>query len=96
MIRALHSWCSGERHRSKNEERAVEFARRAMEVDPDDPMLLYNVACTYAQLGRTEEALEALERGVEKGWGDKNWIEHDSDLDSIRDNPRYKAIVQAM
>jgi len=80
----------------KNEDRAVEFARRAMEVDPDDPMLLYNVACTYAQLGRTDDALEALERGVEKGWGDKNWIEHDSDLDSIRDNPRYKAIVQAM
>ena len=24
------------------------------------------------------------------------WLEHDSDLNTIRDNPRYKAIVQAM
>ena len=77
-------------------DRSVEFIKRALQVDPDDPMLLYNVACTYAQLAMPEESLNALERSVEKGWGDKNWIEHDSDLDSIRDTPRYKAIVQAM
>jgi serine/threonine protein kinase/Flp pilus assembly protein TadD len=79
-----------------DKERAVEFAKQAMQVDPDDPMLLYNVACTYAQLGMSDDALNALEHAVEKGWGDKNWIEHDTDLDSIRDTSRYKAIVQAM
>ena len=59
-------------------------------------MLLYNVCCTYAQLGMLNESLDALEHAVEKGWGDKAWLEHDSDLDTIRDTPRYKAIVQAM
>ena len=77
-------------------ERAVQFAKQAMQVDPDDPMLLYNVACTYAQLDMLDDALTALEHAVEGGWGDKNWIEHDSDLDSLRDTPRYKAIVKAM
>jgi hypothetical protein len=42
------------------------------------------------------ESLDALEHAVEKGWGDKSWLEHDSDLDSIRESPRYKSIVQAM
>ena len=79
-----------------DKDRAVEFIQRGIHVDPDDPMLLYNVACTYSQLGMKEESLDALEHAVEKGWGDKAWIEHDSDLDTIRDNPRYKAIVQAM
>ena len=77
-------------------ERAVDFAKRAIAVDPDDPMLLYNIACTYAIIGRPDDALDALEHSVEKGWGDPAWIEHDSDLDSIRESPRYKALVQAM
>ena len=79
-----------------DEERAVDFAKRAIAVDPDDPMLLYNVACTFAIIGKTDDALDALEHSVEKGWGDPAWIEHDSDLDSIRQSPRYKALVQAM
>jgi hypothetical protein len=33
---------------------------------------------------------------VEKGWGDKNWIEHDSDLIPLRSNPRFQAIVSSM
>ena len=77
-------------------ERAVEFAERAIAVDRDDPMLLYNIACTYSQLGMLEEALDSLEHAVEKGWGDRAWIEHDSDLDLIRESPRYKALMQAM
>jgi len=80
----------------RNEQRAVEFAERAISVDKDDPMLLYKVACTFATLGKIEDSLDALEHAVEKGWGDAAWIEHDSDLDSIRQSPRYKALMQAM
>jgi adenylate cyclase len=77
-------------------DRAQELAGRAMQVDPEDPMLLYNVACTYARMDKPDDALNALEKAVEKGWGDKEWIEHDSDMDSLRDLPKFKAITQAM
>ncbi|HEY8009923.1 MAG TPA: protein kinase [Rudaea sp.] len=76
--------------------RAIEYAMRAMAVDPEDPMLLYNVACTYGVLGKVAECLHALEQAVSKGWGDKAWLEHDSDLDSIRSEPRYLALLKAM
>jgi hypothetical protein len=33
---------------------------------------------------------------VDKGFGHKEWIEHDSDLNPIRETPRFKAIAQAM
>lgn len=76
--------------------KSEEYVERALSIDPDDPMLLYNVACVYAQLGKTEEALSSVERAVDKGFGHKEWIEHDTDLDSIRDNPRFKALAQMM
>ena len=65
-------------------------------MDPEDPMLLYNVACTYGMLGKTEDSLAALEKAVSNGWGDKSWLEHDSDLDLIRAEPRYLALIRAM
>jgi TolB-like protein/Flp pilus assembly protein TadD len=75
---------------------AAQYAERALKVDPDDPMLLYNVACTYGLLGKTEDCLDALESAVSKGWGDRAWLEHDSDLDAIRGQPRYLALIRAM
>jgi serine/threonine protein kinase/Flp pilus assembly protein TadD len=77
-------------------ERAIGLAERAMKVDPEDPMLLYNVACTYANLEKNDEALSALERAAEKGWGDRSWIEHDSDWDKLRNTARFKAVVESM
>ena len=77
-------------------ERAIALVERAIAVDPDDPMLLYNVACAYANLGKPDHALDCLESAVDKGYGHKEWIEHDSDFISIRDNPRFKSILQTM
>jgi serine/threonine protein kinase/tetratricopeptide (TPR) repeat protein len=76
---------------------ALTYLERAIRADPTDPNLLYNVACTYAVIGgRVSDALDALEQAVTRGWGDKGWIEHDSDLDSLRQEPRYLALLQSM
>ena len=76
--------------------RANEYADRAMVADPDDPRVLYNVACTFANSGRIADALDALERAVSNGYGEKSWIEHDSDLDPLREEPRYLSLMRAM
>ena len=76
--------------------KAVEYADRSLAIDPDDPVLLYNVACTYVVLGRTDDALNCLERAVDKGFGHKDWLDHDPDLDPLRDNMRFQALTQAM
>jgi serine/threonine protein kinase/Flp pilus assembly protein TadD len=75
---------------------ARDYARRALTINPDDPLLLYNVACMYSLLGNSNEALDCLEKAVDKGYGQKDWVEHDSDLDAVRELPRFKMIVEAM
>src|SRR3990167_4458147 len=77
-------------------EKSALYAARAIAMDPEDPMLLYNVACLYSVLGRTDDCLTALEQAVNKGWGDKAWLEHDSDFDAVRPEPRYLALIRAM
>ena len=77
-------------------QRALEWARRALAIEPDDPGVLYNVACNYSLLGRPEEAIDCLEKAINNGFGFKQWIEHDSDLDSLRDIPRFQALVKKL
>jgi adenylate cyclase len=74
-------------------QRAKNWAGRAFEAGRNEPMVLYNVACTYALLGESERALELLEKAVKLGWGDRAWLETDSDLDSLRDIPRFKFLL---
>jgi serine/threonine protein kinase/Tfp pilus assembly protein PilF len=73
-------------------ERALEWARRALTIDPDDSSVLYNVACTYATLGRHDDAIMGLEKAVKNGFGHREWIENDPDLQSLRGDPRFEAL----
>ena len=75
---------------------ARDYARRALTINPDDPLLLYNISCMYALLGDSNEALDCLEKAVDKGYGQQDWVAHDADLDSLRDMPRFKRIVEGM
>jgi serine/threonine protein kinase/Tfp pilus assembly protein PilF len=77
-------------------EPAIMYAERSLAIDPEDPMLLYNVACTYASLGRIDQAITCLERAVDKGFGHREWIDNDPDLAPLRSNPKYQSIVDAI
>ncbi len=74
-------------------ELALEWAERAEALDPHDPAVLYNLACTYSQLGLTERALDCLEKGSLYGAGHRPWVEKDPDLDPVRNHPRFVAFL---
>ena len=59
-------------------------------------MVLYNVACIYAKLGKVEEALGCLEQAVDAGLTLKGWIVNDSDLEAVRGHQRYHALVEKL
>ena len=77
-------------------DKALEQYRRALEIEPDNSIAHYNVACTYSRMKRIKEALDALERAIECGYRDVEWMEKDSDLDNLRDTARYKALVRRL
>src|SRR4030095_14964148 len=56
----------------------------SLERDPEDMSALINSACLYAKAGLKEAALEFLERSFARGWGKRDWVEHDPDYDILR------------
>ena len=55
---------------------------------------MYNVACIYALAGDSDTALDYLEKAVDRGGRNKRIYETDKDLESIKDHPRFRALLE--
>ena len=76
--------------------RALEWAHRALSMAPEEAAILYNVACAYALLGETDKSIDFLEKAFRQGYSHKAWTGRDPDLLSIRDHPRFTALMQSL
>lgn len=77
-------------------ERTKQWAVRVKAVDPDDPSIDYNIACAMALLGETDAALDTLEACLPRvdPVTFSVWVEQDTDLDALRDFPRFQRLVR--
>ena len=64
-----------------------------MDLYPEDAGVIFNAAYLFARDGNKEKALDLLEKIFGKGFGKKDWIEHDPDYDSLRNEPRFIALL---
>lgn len=77
------------------QDRAMEWLSRALAIDPDDIMTQYNVACVYTKLRDFNRAFDLLERVLPHANHEtKSWIRVDSDLDGLRNLPRYQKVLE--
>jgi tetratricopeptide (TPR) repeat protein len=53
----------------------------------------YNAACGFALAGNKDEALDWLEYSVKSGYNDFDHLREDTDLDSLRNEKRYKRLL---
>jgi len=74
--------------------RSLDWAGRALAIDPEDCGILYNIACVYAILGKSEEAIDCLDKAMTHAFWYHRWAQHDSDLDSLRTHPRFQALME--
>jgi len=77
-------------------ERGLEWASRARSANQSDSLVLYNVACSYALGDLVDEAIECLDQAIQNGFGHREWIENDSDLNALRGDPRFQALLKRM
>ena len=61
---------------------------------PKDPLVHYNLACSYSLLESRDEAIASLGQAIRLGYRDFEFLEKDPDLDPIRGDPRFKRLVE--
>jgi tetratricopeptide (TPR) repeat protein len=74
-------------------EKAQEALRKAHEEFPDDPTVLFNLACAESLLGRADDAVDHLGQSIAIDERFRELAQTDSDFDLIRDDPRFKELV---
>jgi adenylate cyclase len=75
-------------------ERGEEWINKMLKLAPDDVPVLHMAACFYGARGDIENAIQFLERRFKAGDAYLDWIDNDTDFDCVRNDPRFKAMIE--
>ena len=78
---------------TKEYEKAHAYLSEVLDEYPDDTGVVFNLACAESLLGRTDEAIDHLRRAIEREDRFREAAREDSDFDPIRDDPRFRELV---
>ena len=61
-------------------------------LEPRNPLVFYNLACSYSLTGEVDMAASALDKALALGYRDFKWLAKDPDLRTLRKHPLYRSI----
>ena len=70
----------------------LEVDEKLSRLEPASPLVFYNLACSYSLTERFDQAAAALDKALNLGYRDFNWLAKDPDLRKFRKHPLYKRI----
>lgn len=62
---------------------------RLARLEPRNPLVFYNLACSYSLSGEMDQAANALEKALQLGYRDFDWLARDPDLKPLRGHAAY-------
>jgi tetratricopeptide (TPR) repeat protein len=65
---------------------------RLARLEPQSALVFYNLACSYSLTDQFDRAALALEKAIQLGYRDFNWLARDPDLKKLRQQPAYDEI----
>ena len=77
-------------------EQARRSAARALQLEPDDGIVAYNLACMYAVMEEPDRAVDLLQRSTVGGRINLAWLEHDATLAPLRGHPRFDGLLKEL
>jgi TolB-like protein/Flp pilus assembly protein TadD len=74
-------------------EESKEEMDKGIKQNPNDPIIIYNAACFYAMIDDKKTSIENLKKAIDNGFGNYEYIKHDPDLNSLRQEPGFMALM---
>jgi tetratricopeptide (TPR) repeat protein len=65
-------------------------------LDPKNPLVFYNLACSFSLSGRLDEAARAVDSALDLGYRDFKWLARDPDLKALRKHEHYTRLREKM
>ena len=70
----------------------LQVDERLARLEPQNPLVFYNLACSYSLTEQFNRAALALDKALELGYRDFNWLVKDPDLKKLRAQPAYEEL----
>lgn len=67
--------------------------RRLVRLKPEDPLAHYNLGCSLALKKRKKDAVDSLQRAVDLGYDDLEYMQSDPDLQILKNYPGFQIIL---
>ena len=77
-------------------EKGLKIDKRLAHLCPDNPLVFYNLACSYSLLGKVDAGFGALAKAVKLGYRDAKWLIKDPDLANLREDSRFETLKREL
>ena len=74
-------------------EKGLQIDKRLAKLKTEDPIVHYNLACSFALVGEKDEALAVLKKAIEFGYTDFDHLKQDQDFKTLRSDPRFQSLL---
>jgi len=67
-----------------------------LEIKPNHPIALYNLACAESLLGNVDNSISALDQAIDAGYNDLFHLINDNDFDNIRETEGFRYLTEKL
>ena len=71
----------------------LDLDQRLVALRPEDPIILYNLACSYSLLNDIDASFEAIRKAISLGYDNVEYLKKDDDLKNLRDDKRFQKYI---